>query len=100
MHAFVWNIDPTIVTIGPLQLRYYGILFGLTLLFGYWLFQKQLARYGYPEKIAEEYLIWGVLGVIVGARLVHCFFYEPDYYLNHPGAVSYTHLTLPTIYSV
>jgi len=87
MNAFIWNIDPTIVTLGPLQLRYYGILFGLTLLIGYWLFQKQLARYGYPEKIAEQYLIWGVLGVIVGARLVHCFFYEPDYYLSNPGEI-------------
>ncbi len=87
MNAFIWDISPTIVTLGPLQLRYYGILFGLTLLIGYWLFQKQLARYGYPEKMAEQYLIWGVLGVIIGARLVHCFFYEPDYYLRNPGEI-------------
>ena len=85
--AFVWDIDPTIITLGPLQLRYYGILFGLTLLIGYWLFRKQLERYGYPEKIAESYLLWGVLGVIVGARLAHCFFYEPDYYLRNPAEI-------------
>jgi prolipoprotein diacylglyceryl transferase len=85
--AFIWNADPTIFTLGPLQLRYYGILFGSMLLIGYWFFQKQLARYGYSEKTAESYLIWGVLSVIIGARLVHCFFYEPDYYFHNPGEI-------------
>lgn len=85
--AFIWNADPTLLALGPLQLRYYGILFGLTLLIGYWFFAKQLLRYGYGEAIAESYLLWAVVGLIIGARLVHCFFYEPDYYLSHPGEI-------------
>lgn len=84
MQGFVWDIDPAIIVIGPIQLRYYGILFGTTLLVGYYFFQKQMKKYGYSEDVSEKYLLWGVLGAVVGARLVHCFFYEPVFFLNNP----------------
>ncbi len=84
MDGFVWNIDPTILKLGPLQLRYYGILFGCTLLLGYHLFQKRMQKTGYSKELSESFLMWGVLGVVIGARLVHCLFYEPDFYLSHP----------------
>lgn len=84
MTGFVWDIDPALFKIGPLELRYYGLLFGATLLLGYHLFRKQMEKRGYGEDISEKFLMWGVLGVVVGARLVHCLFYEPGYYLSNP----------------
>ncbi len=84
MSGLVWNIEPTLLKIGPLQLRYYGILFGATLLLGYHLFQKQMLKSGHSKEFSEKMLLWGVLAVVVGARLVHCLFYEPDYYLANP----------------
>ena len=84
MHYFVWDVQPTILFLGPLQLRYYGILFGLTLLVGFSLFTRRMKAYGYSEEISEKFLLYGVLGVVIGARLVHCLFYEPNFYLSNP----------------
>lgn len=81
---FVWNGDPVIAIIGSMQLRYYGIFFASTILIGFFLMRRILRRYGYKDKMADDFLIWGVLGVVLGARLIHCFFYEPEYYLSNP----------------
>lgn len=81
---FVWNGDPVIAFIGSMQLRYYGIFFASTILIGFFLMRRILRRYGYKDKMADDFLIWGVIGLVVGARLVHCFFYEPEYYFSNP----------------
>jgi len=84
MNGFVWNVDPNIVVLGPIHLRYYGILLGITLVAGFYFFQKQMKKYGYSEEVSEEYLFWGILGTFVGARLVHCYFYETARFVNNP----------------
>ena len=80
----VWNIDPVIANIGPLQLRYYGILFATAILIGFYLARRIYRKYGFPDKMADDLLIWGVVATVIGARLVHCLFYEPSYYLSNP----------------
>jgi prolipoprotein diacylglyceryl transferase len=84
----VWDLDPAIWegSLGPFhpELRYYGIIFALTLYIGYLLWLWQMDRGGHPRKISEPYLLWGVAGVILGARLGHCLFYEPEHYLANP----------------
>ena len=79
-----WNPDPEIINIFGFSLRYYGILFvsGLIIaiyLLG-WIFKKE----GIPSENLEKLSIYGMIGIIVGARLGHCLFYEPSYYLSHP----------------
>ena len=83
-NGIIWNPDPLIALIGPLQLRYYGILFAATVLIGFYLTRRQWRIYGFPDKIVDDFLLWVVVGLVVGARLVHCLFYEPGYYLSHP----------------
>lgn len=83
-NGIIWNPDPLIALIGPLQLRYYGILFAATVLIGFYLTRRQWRIYGFPDKIVDDFLLWVVVGLVVGARLVHCLFYEPEYYLSHP----------------
>ena len=70
MHGFVWNVDPDIFVIGPIHLRYYGILLGITLLVGFYFFQKQMKKYGYSEEVSDQFMLWGILGTFVGARLI------------------------------
>ncbi len=89
MNAFIWNINPTIIHLGPLQLRYYGIIFATMLYIGFILWKKQALRGGISEEIADKYLLWGVIGVLAGARLGHCFFYEPERYLADPITILY-----------
>ncbi len=80
----IWDPSPVLLTIGNFELRYYGLFFALTILIGFFLFRRILRQYGFKDKVADDFLVWGVLGVIIGARLVHCFFYEPQFYLNNP----------------
>ena len=79
-----WNWDPVFINIGPISLRYYGILFALALAVGYmtirWRYKDENED---PEKATNlTYAI--MIAVIVGTRLVHCLFYDPDYYLANP----------------
>lgn len=80
--SVVWNVDPIICRIGPLALRYYSILFVLGFPIGYWLFIKFYKREGVNTDLLEPLLYALLIGTIVGARLGHCLFYQPDYYLT------------------
>ena len=79
-----WNPDPEIINIFGISIRYYGLLFvsGLILciyILG-WIYKKE----NIPSNNLEKLTIYGMIGIIVGARLGHCLFYEPSYYLSHP----------------
>lgn len=78
-----WNVRD-LTQFGPLQLRYYGLIFASMLYIGFILWRWQMVRGGYPLEVAERFLIWGVVGVLVGSRLGHCFFYEPERFLTDP----------------
>jgi prolipoprotein diacylglyceryl transferase len=82
--GIVFDLDPTIFRFGPFQLRYYGIIFVVMLYLGYFAWRSQILRGGYREEIAQNFLLWGVLGVVIGARLGHVLFYDPGYYLSNP----------------
>jgi len=79
-----WNIDPEIINLFGISLRYYGVLFvsGLVLCVYIltWVFKKE----GIPLANLDKLTIYGLIGIFVGARLGHCLFYEPSYYLSHP----------------
>jgi prolipoprotein diacylglyceryl transferase len=87
--AFIWNLNPTILHLGPLQLRYYGIIFATMLYIGFVIWKHQALRGGYSAELADRYLMWGVIGVLAGSRLGHCFFYEPERYLADPITILY-----------
>ena len=88
-HGFVWNIDPILIDLGPVQIRYYGLLFVGVILFGFKLWTWQMLRAGYSQEVAEGFGVWAVVAVIVGSRLGHCLFYEPDVYLADPIRILY-----------
>jgi len=82
--APIFNLDPVLVHLGPLQLRYYGLIFAAMLYIGFVLWRWQMLRGGHKPEIADKYLIWGVIAVLLGSRLGHCLFYEPETYLADP----------------
>jgi prolipoprotein diacylglyceryl transferase len=79
-----WNFNPTAFHIFGLEVRWYGILFACVFLFGFYMVKWMLKKEGKPLKIADSLLYALLIGVVVGARLAHCLFYEPDYFLAHP----------------
>ena len=82
-----WDVSPFIFKIGNFGVRWYGVLFISGFIFGYWLFSRFYKREGIDQKLLEP-LLWALLiGAVIGARLGHVIFYEPDYYLAHPGEI-------------
>lgn len=77
-----WNVNPEILAIGPLSLRWYSILFVSGFILGWFIFKKFFIREGIPVKLLDPLLYTLLIGTIVGARLGHCLFYQPDYYLG------------------
>ncbi len=78
-----WHPDPEFISIFGLSIRWYGVLFALAFLFGYIIMKKIFLREGLSEKVLDRLSLYMLIGTIVGARLGHCFFYEPDYYLSN-----------------
>ncbi len=89
-HGIVWDFNPTMFSIGSFDVRWYGLIFVIVFLVGYWLWRWQLLRGGQTLETAQNFFIWGIIAVIVGARLGHCLFYDPGYYLTHPLHILYT----------
>lgn len=86
MHLLIvpWNPDPEIFRIGSFAVRWYGLLFASSFLFGYIIMQKIFKNEGLNEIVLDRLTIYMAVGTIVGARLGHCLFYEPEYYLARP----------------
>ena len=91
LNYIVWNVRPEIFTlpedlwlIGGFSVRWYGLLFACAFIFGYIIMQRIFNKENIPIKVLDELTTYMVVSVIVGARLGHCLFYEPGYYLTHP----------------
>ena len=82
--AIVWDFDPTFFYIGSLDIRYYGMMWALALLLGGWIFARFCKCEGKKPELADSAFIYIALGTIIGARLGHCLFYDPAYYLPRP----------------
>lgn len=79
-----WNVNPEIFSIGPIHIRWYGLLFAASFLIGFKIMQNIFAKEKKSEKDLNDLLWYMIIGTIVGARLGHCLFYNPEYYLSNP----------------
>ncbi len=79
-----WNADPVAVYIGPLSIHWYGLLFATAFVAGLRIMGRMYEREGRSREELDSLLGYVVLGAIVGARLGHCLFYDPAYYLASP----------------
>jgi prolipoprotein diacylglyceryl transferase len=80
--AIHWSMNPEIFSLGPLSIRWYGLLFISGFILGWFIFKWFFNREGLPESLLDPLLYTLLIGTIVGARLGHCLFYQPDYYLG------------------
>ena len=85
--AIEWSVSPEIVQIGPLSLRWYGLLFALGFLLGLFMVRKMFLAENAPEEWLDKCFIYMVVGTVIGARLGHVFFYDWDYYSQHLGEI-------------
>jgi len=88
--AFIhWNVSPEIISLGPIHVRWYGLLFAVGFLFGYYHGEKMFRHENIEMKWLESLFIYLIVATIVGARLGHVFFYAWDYYSQHPIEILY-----------
>lgn len=79
-----WDVNPEIFRIGGFAVRWYGLLFATSFLFGYIIMDRIFRNENLGQNVLDRLTIYMAIGVIAGARLGHCLFYEPGYYLSHP----------------
>jgi phosphatidylglycerol---prolipoprotein diacylglyceryl transferase len=79
-------IDPVALSLGPIQVHWYGMIIGLAALIGLWLAIREAKRCGLEGEVFLDLMIWVIPAAIVGARLYYVLF-EWDYYLFHPGQI-------------
>lgn len=87
LNYIVWDPNPEIFSIGSWEMRWYGLLWAVGFLIG-----QQVMFYIYrkedkPERDVEALTIIMVVATILGARLGHVLFYEPDKYLSNPISI-------------
>jgi phosphatidylglycerol:prolipoprotein diacylglycerol transferase len=88
-------IDPVLIEIGPLAIRWYALAYIGGFLFGWWLAKKLLAtdrlwsggKAPFPPAVIDDAIVWAALAGILGGRLAFVFVYNLDYYLAHPAAI-------------
>lgn len=84
LNYIVWNPDPELIHIGIFHIRFYGLMFAIGFWLGFNIMAKIFKREDAPEEWLGWLLMWTVLGTLIGARLGHVFFYEWDWYSQHP----------------
>jgi phosphatidylglycerol:prolipoprotein diacylglycerol transferase len=80
------NIDPYLFEVGSFRVGFYGLMYLAAFLTGYLLavYRLKHEKFGYTKALIQDYIVWGALGLIIGARLGYVLFYNPGYYAAHP----------------
>lgn len=105
-NSIVWNVNPEVFSLGPIHVRWYGLLWAIGIWLALVVVQKLYKNEKLPDAWVDKLFVYTVIGTIVGARLGHCFFYEwkplaepvsflgitfsyGNYYLSHPWELLY-----------
>jgi prolipoprotein diacylglyceryl transferase len=80
----IWNIDPKIFQLGPFEVRWYGLFFALGIFIAFLLLNRIYKKENISIEKLDKLFIYVFPGIIIGARLGHCLFYDPSFYLTHP----------------
>ncbi len=75
-----WNVNPEIFHLGPLSVRWYGLLFASGFLLGYYIVEQMFKWENEDSKWLDSLFFYLIIATVVGSRLGHVFFYGWDYY--------------------
>lgn len=83
----IWDVSPEIFRIGSFEVRWYGLMFAFSFYFGYLIVRDMFRKEHMDEKILDKLATWMIIATVVGARLGHTLFYQPEYYLRNPHEI-------------
>lgn len=88
------QIDPVLISIGPLAVRWYSLAYIAGILLAWYLAKKIVtnpdlwgARKAPSVADLDDFLFWAIIGIIAGGRLGYVFFYNPAYFAANPGEI-------------
>lgn len=79
-----WQPSEIAFQVGSLAVRWYGLCWLTGLVLGFFLMKWLYRQHRYSEQQFEPLFLYVFIGVLIGGRLGHCLFYEPDYFLSFP----------------
>lgn len=79
----IWDPAMGPFSIGNFEVRYYSLCWVIGLALGYFIMQQLYKKQNISEQLFEPLFMYCFVGILLGARLGHCLFYEPEYYLSH-----------------
>lgn len=88
LNYIVWNVDPFVFQLpdflGGRPIAWYGVLWAMVFLVGYYIMKRIYKKENLSDDQLDKLLMYMLIFTIVGARLGHCLFYEPEYYFSNP----------------
>ena len=85
MTGFItWTANPVLFQLGFFAVRWYSLMFLIGFTIGYYIIYKMFKHEGARQEWIDKLLIYVAIATIVGSRLGHVFFYQWDYYSQHP----------------
>lgn len=82
-----WTFPKELLTLGPLTVRWYGLMFALSFYLGYRILEKMFKHEGVSLEWLDKLFMYVIIATVVGARFGHVFFYGWDFYSQHPGEI-------------
>lgn len=84
MEFMRWNVSPILISFAGIQIHWYGAIFATAVLTGFYVMKWVYIKESRDAETLDTLLFYMVVGIVVGARLGHCLFYNPGYYLADP----------------
>lgn len=81
------QIDPVIIQLGPLGIRWYSLAYIIGIVAGWKLIKSDMKKHpiaNLTPSLIEDLILWAIGGIIIGGRLGYVLVYQPDHYLDHP----------------
>lgn len=81
INYILWNPSLEAFSLGPLSIRWYSLCWLIGLLAAYLMVRRQYREQKIGDELFEPLFFYCFIGILVGARLGHCLFYQPDYFV-------------------
>ena len=91
MLEWLVNIDPVVLSLGPLSIRWYALAYiaGIIIGWRYILFLAKTPGAAMSAKNVDDFIVWATIGIVAGGRLGYVLFYRPDFYFTNPEHILY-----------
>jgi phosphatidylglycerol---prolipoprotein diacylglyceryl transferase len=86
---WIHDLNPVLLEILGLEIRYYGLVYVLGFLFAIWWMQRYRREIGLNKEEVYDFIFYMMLGLIIGSRLFHVLFWDFSYYFSQPWKIFY-----------